>query len=66
MRLILPRKSMLIEGLTIAGMIGASSIAVLLTKNKYQPEIERVWENSGQQGEEQKISLVSDQISQSE
>jgi hypothetical protein len=62
MRLILPRKSMLIEGLTIAGIIGASSIAVLLAKNRYQPEIEGVWEKSRQQGEEQKISLVSDQI----
>jgi hypothetical protein len=62
MRLTLPRKSMLIEGLLIAGIIGANSIAVLLAKNRYQPEIERVWENSRQEGEEQKISLVSDQI----
>ena len=62
MRLILPNNSMLIEGLTIAGIIGASSIAVLLAKNKYQPEIEWTWENSRQQEEKQKISLVSEQI----
>jgi hypothetical protein len=62
MRLILPRKSMLIEGLTIAGIIGASSIAVLLAKNRYQLEIERVWEKSRQQGEEQNIPIVSDQF----
>jgi hypothetical protein len=62
MRLILPNKGMLIEGLTIAGMIGASSIAVLIAKNKYQPGIEWTWENSRQQEEKQEISLISDQI----
>jgi hypothetical protein len=62
MSLILPNKSMLIEGLTIAGIIGASSIAVLVVKNKYQPEIEWTWENRRQQEEKQKISLVPDPI----
>jgi hypothetical protein len=52
---------MLIEGLTIAGIIGAISIAVLLVKNKYHPEIERMWENSREQVEEQRL-LLSDQI----
>jgi hypothetical protein len=62
MSLILPNKSMLIEGLTIAGIIGASSIAVLVVKNKYQPEIEWTWENRRQHEEKQKISLVPDPI----
>jgi Na+/glutamate symporter len=45
----------LAEGLTIAAIIGGGGIiAVLLIKNKYQPEIEKTWENSREQEEEQK------------
>jgi hypothetical protein len=32
---------LLVEGLTIAVIIDGGAIAVLLIKNKYQPEIER-------------------------
>jgi hypothetical protein len=49
---------LLVEGLTIAAIIGAAVIAVLLIKNKYQPEIERTWENSREQEEEQKSLLL--------
>jgi hypothetical protein len=51
------------EVLTIAAIIGAAVIAVLLIKNKYQPEIERTWENSREQEEEQKsLLLLSDSV----
>jgi Na+/glutamate symporter len=54
---------LLVEGLTIAAIIGAAVIAVLLIKNKYQPEIERTWENSREQEEEQKsLLLLSDSV----
>jgi hypothetical protein len=54
---------LLVEGLTIAAIIGAAIIAVLLIKNKYQPEIERTWENSREQEEEQKrLLLLSDSV----
>jgi hypothetical protein len=36
----------LVEGLTIAVIIGGGAIAVLLIKNKYQLEIGTTWENS--------------------
>jgi capsular polysaccharide biosynthesis protein len=49
---------LLVEVLTIAAIIGAAVIAVLLIKNKYQPEIERTWENSKEQEEEQKSLLL--------
>jgi hypothetical protein len=41
---------MLIEGLTISTLIGGSTILVLFAKNKYQPEIEKVWENRKENG----------------
>jgi hypothetical protein len=41
---------MLIEGLTISVLIGGSTILVLFAKNKYQPEIEKVWENRKENG----------------
>jgi capsular polysaccharide biosynthesis protein len=33
------------EILTIVAIIGGSICLVLFAKNKYQPEIERIWEN---------------------
>jgi hypothetical protein len=54
---------LLVDGLTIAAIIGAAVIAVLLIKNKYQPEIERTWKNSREQEEEQKsLLLLSDSV----
>jgi hypothetical protein len=54
---------LLVEGLTITAIIGGCVIVVLLIKNKYQPEIERTWENSREQEEEQKrLLLLSDSV----
>jgi hypothetical protein len=42
---------MLTEVLTISALIGGSTVLVLFAKNKYQPEIEKVWENRKNNGE---------------
>jgi hypothetical protein len=41
---------MLTEVLTISALIGGSTALVLFAKNKYQPEIEKVWENRKNNG----------------
>jgi hypothetical protein len=51
---------LLAEGLTIAAIIGRGIIAVLLIKNKYQPEIEKTWKNSKEK--EHKRLLLSDTV----
>ena len=46
-----------VEVLTIAAMIGGSISLVLLAKYKYQPEIERVWQNRNKEGKNNQINL---------
>jgi capsular polysaccharide biosynthesis protein len=53
---------LLVEGLTIATIIGGGVISVFLIKNKYQPEIERTWKNNREQEEEQKRLLLIDTV----
>ena len=43
---------MIIEGLTIAGIIGSCGLLVWYAKNKFQPEIERTIEEQKKQEKE--------------